>query len=180
MKAADIDAYRRDIVAMMKLAALSGTYGGLLSSAEDRAYMSRCRQLVRREGVALILTRDIGYHTSGWWKNPDFERCVHLSVSFFDPLTLQPAGFRRDDAAAWARLFFGDDMRKTWVEPPYTAEGKLRGVHHYRLFYDEHWESAIKPRGEVYSKELTEKGWKSFSELHGDDHNADPPQGMAP
>jgi hypothetical protein len=26
----------------------------------------------------------------------------------------------------------------------------------------------MKPRGEVYSQDFTEIGWKSFSEIHGD------------
>jgi hypothetical protein len=25
---------------------------------------------------------DIGAHTSGWWKNPDYEACWHLSISY--------------------------------------------------------------------------------------------------
>lgn len=41
-------------------------------------------------GLMTILTRDIGYHSSGWWKNPDFERCLHLSISFFHPIHRVP------------------------------------------------------------------------------------------
>jgi hypothetical protein len=37
-------------------------------------------------------------------------------------------------------------------------------VWHYRLFADPSW-AAIVPRGEVYSTELTEAGYLSFSEL---------------
>ena len=134
--------------------------------------------MVCREGVTLIYTRDTGHHSSGWWKNPDYERCRHLSVSFFDPLTMMPDGFKRDRALDWARLMFGDDVSKLWIEPPYTIDGKLRGVHHYRLFCDAGWQPII-PRGEVYSTEFTELGWKSFSEIHGGDHRYDPPLGPA-
>jgi hypothetical protein len=35
-----------------------------------------------------------------------------------------------------------------------------------RLFCDAGWQP-IKPRGEVYSRHLTEKGWRTFSEIHG-------------
>ena len=42
------------------------------------------------------------------------------------------------------------------------------GVYHYRLFCDEGWQP-LKPRGEVYTRDFIEKGWKSFSELHADD-----------
>lgn len=40
-----------------------------------------------------------------------------------------------------------------------------KGVYHYRLFCDEAWKP-IMPRGEVYSTQFTERGWKSFSDLH--------------
>jgi len=63
---------------------------------------------------------------------------------------------------------FCDDRRLLWIEPPYSPEGRRSDVHHYRLFCDEHWQP-IKPRGEVYSTDFTEKGWKSFSELHAND-----------
>jgi hypothetical protein len=34
------------------------------------------------------------------------------------------------------------------------------------VFCDERWQPIL-PRGEVYSREFTEKGWKSFSEMNG-------------
>ena len=61
---------------------------------------------------------------------------------------------------------FGDNRHWTWCEGPYTAEGKQCGVFHYRLFCDPAWQP-LKPRGEVYTREFTEAGWKSYSELHG-------------
>jgi len=61
---------------------------------------------------------------------------------------------------------FGDNRRWTWCEGPYTDEGKQCGVFHYRLFCDPAWQP-LKPRGEVYTREFTEAGWKSYSELHG-------------
>jgi hypothetical protein len=44
--------------------------------------------------------------------------------------------------------------------------GRQYDVHHYRLFADKQWRPLL-PRGEVYSKEFTERGWKSFGEIHG-------------
>lgn len=158
---------REKIVAALRLAALSGAYSGLIRTPDDEAYFRRCRAVDHHEGVALIFTRDTGHHMSGWWKNPDYERCFHLSVSFFDPETYQAAPFRHDAARAWARMFFRHDTRWVWVEPPYSPEGRARGVHHYRLFCDAGWQP-IKPRGEVYTKEFTEAGWRSFSEIHGE------------
>lgn len=34
-----------------------------------------------------------------------------------------------------------------------------------QVFCDPAWQP-LKPRGEVYTREFTEVGWKSFSELH--------------
>jgi len=147
-------------------AASTGFYMGLIRDARDKAYIDGCRQVDYRNGILLLFSRDVGHHSNGWWKNPDYERCWHLSVSFFDPQTLEPRQF--DSRLAWryARLMFGDDTRWCWIEPPFSAEGKLRGVHHYRVFADEDWQP-MKPRGEVYTKDFTEAGWKSFSEIHG-------------
>jgi len=121
---------------------------------------------LRDLAAIVILKRETGYHSGGWWKNPDYERCWHLSMSQRDPDTWESVP---PDMAFFQRLaeaFFGDDVRKTWLEGPYSPEGKRAGVWHYRLFCDEGW-NPIKPRGEVYSTEFTEAGWKSFSEIHG-------------
>lgn len=159
------------VVRAARLAAASGTYGGLIQTTDQLGYMARCTHHVlsrqTRNGVTLLFTRDVGHHTSGWWKNPDYERCWHLSVSMFDVETLQPDQFNSREAARWAKAFFHDGVRWLWVEPAYSLEGQVCGVHHYRLFCDPTWQP-LKPRGEVYSKEFTELGWKSFSELHGD------------
>lgn len=113
----------------------------------------------------LIYTRDTGHHTGGWWKNPEYERCFHLSISFCVNPTDQPLPYDRKEAQRLAEAFFESDVRKCWIEPPYTERGKIAGVHHYRLFCDEGWQPLI-PRGEVYTKQFTERGWKSFSDLH--------------
>lgn len=58
-----------------------------------------------------------------------------------------------------------ENRRLLWCEAPYSEQGKRNEVYHYRLFCDKNWQP-IMPRGEVYSKQFTELGWKSFSELH--------------
>lgn len=88
-------------------------------------------------------------------------------MSYREPDTGGRLAQRRDDTARWARLFFGEDLKKAWFEPPHSVEGKRCDVLHVRLFCDNNWQP-IKPRGEVYSTELTEVGWKSFSELGAD------------
>jgi hypothetical protein len=118
-------------------------------------------------GTRLIFSRDTGHHSSGWWKNPDYERCWHLSVSFHDPLTgaTAPKDIKLTDQ--WIKAFYGDDKRYVWSEPPYSDHGRAAGVWHYRVFCDPGWQPIV-PRGEVYSRELTEAGWLSFSELQSE------------
>lgn len=121
-------------------------------------YFESCRWWIVQYECMVIFTRDIGHHTCGWWKNPDYERCYHLSISF-------PGGKNKHALEKILDNLFGADKRKLWIEPPYSQQGKSMEVWHYRLFCDEFWQAII-PRGEVYSKELTEAGWKSYSEIH--------------
>ena len=139
----------------MMRTAQSGTYDGL---RPDDPYLENCRWWLERYECIAILTRDVGYHSSGWWKNPDYERCYHLSISF-------PGGMKRKHLEYILKELFHDDRRWLWCEPPYTEAGRQAEVWHYRLFCDPAWQP-LKPRGEVYTKEFTEAGWKSFSELH--------------
>lgn len=135
---------------------------GLFDGTEHTArYMYRCRHQCPNTHALLIFSRDTGHHTSGWWKNPDYERCYHLSISFED-------GHSRKMAERWCKALFGDHVAKLWIEPPYSPAGKARDVWHYRLFCDAGWEPLV-PRGEVYSKDWTPADWKSWSDLHGDD-----------
>lgn len=142
----------------MKRHAETGLFSGR-ESETNRPYFRHARSL-HKTGVCLIFTRDTEMHSCGWFKNPDYERCFHLSVSFFDPETMEDAPFNRTEADQWARLFFGDAVRLSWFEP-HVLPGK--DVGHYRVLCNPKWQP-IKPRGEVYSREFTEKGWQSWSE----------------
>lgn len=156
------------LVRFAKLRAQRGTYDGRVDPRNMRL-IKQCGHLfaINPEASArLIYTRDIGHHTSGWWKNPDYERCLHLSVSFCVNPTDAPLPFDRKEAFRIAEAFFCADVRKCWVEPPYSTEGKAADVHHYRLFCDEGWHPML-PRGEVYDKTFTKLGWRSFSDIHG-------------
>lgn len=121
-------------------------------------YIESCRWYIERIDAQVIMTRDIGYHTSGWWKNPDYERCYHLSIDY-------PGGMNLKKTEWLLNALFGHNRKLMWCEPPYSEHGKKLGVYHYRLFCDEAWKP-IMPRGEVYSTQFTERGWKSFSDLH--------------
>lgn len=138
----------------------SNIWGG---QSINTPYFRGARREHFKSGTVLILTRESGYHSSGWWKNPDYERCYHLSLSFFDPETGdQTRPFDRPLALLWLITFFGDNRRLLWEEPS-TGEINRIDVHHYRLFCNPAWEP-IKPRGEVYTRQFTERGWLSFSD----------------
>ena len=150
-----------EIVADLKLKAARIAFDGSQLTAH---VLDKCRYYDEGRGVLLLFTRDVGHHACGWWKNPEYERCFHLSLSFKDVESSEAAPHNKKLALEWLKLFFGQDRDKLWCEPPYTAVGKKLAVWHYRLFCNPAWEP-IKPRGEVYTREFTEAGWKSYSEL---------------
>lgn len=146
-----------------------GPYDGR-DTAANRRLIRLCTHFYRSrsadKAATLILTRDIGHHSGGWWANPDYERCWHLSLSARDPESWQVAPRATAFFEHLARAFFGEDSRLLWIEGPWSFEGRAADVWHYRLFCDPAW-APIKPRGEVYTRALTEAGWKSFSDIHG-------------
>jgi hypothetical protein len=131
----------------------------------DRPYLERCKGFCTQSGIVLIFSRDTGHHSSGWWKNPDYERCWHLSISLADPYTLERAPRSQKIHDHWVEAFYRDNARSVWTEAPFSDVGKKHDVWHYRLFVEPDWETVIVPRGEVYSKAFTEKGWLSYSDL---------------
>jgi hypothetical protein len=170
------DAGKERVVTELRLASLRGVYDGR-NTPWARRYIAACSAVHEASGTRLIFTRDSGAHSGGWWKNPDYELCKHLSLSFiaydWGRRDYGPRPQDRGKAAEWCELFFGRDAcRLLWVEPPFTPEGKAADVFHYRLFCDQAW-VPIKPRGEVYSRHLTEAGWKSWSDIHGAVDNGD-------
>lgn len=117
----------------------------------------------------LLISFDVGYHASGWWKNADYDRCLHISVSH--PLIDRPmvaktipealgGGLRpgyevepptEAEVWAWALAIFGPaDAPKAWIEPAASVFDPYRmpGIVHARLFYDDH--GPIQPQGEAY------------------------------
>lgn len=139
---------------------------GLFDGQTMTPYFNRARQFHEETGTMLLYTRESGYHSSGWWKNPDYERCYHLSISFWDVEAEIPRPFEPGLSRTWASAFFGAWTRYIWEESSVTH--KLRpgsaDVHHYRVFCDVMWKPII-PRGEVYTKEFIEEGWKSWSDV---------------
>jgi hypothetical protein len=154
------------VVVAMRAVAARGAFEGRLDTPRERAYLRACTRDDLETGARLIFSRDAGHHASGWFKNPDYERCWHLSMS---PLagrivTAEPRELARDVVLAWVRAFFADATRHVWAESPKSAAGLAAGVWHWRVFCDAAW-MPLAPRGEVYSSEFTEKGWRSASEV---------------
>ncbi len=155
---------KANIVSWVKSRAALGTYDGIMTP-RAKAYSDSCTAAYKPDGSILLFTRDEGMHECGWWKNPDYERCLHLSLSFRDPETGKPRPLDKDLSDEWIDLFFGPTKNLIWAEPPYYPEGKKNDVWHYRVFYAPGWVAPILPRGEVYSKDWTPKHWLSWSDL---------------
>jgi len=117
--------------------------------------------------VGILYSRDSNHHMGGWWKNPDYERCMHLSTSYRSPDGTILLPNDKSISGLLSRMLFGRHYKSAWVESPFSPDGKLHDVLHHRLFCDPSW-APILPRGEVYSSNLTSTGWRSFSEIHGE------------
>lgn len=157
----------------MRRVAKYGHYTGRIETPEQAAYFDRCRRVHLPTRCQIVFTRDIGMHDCGWWKNPDYNQCLHLSLSFFDwdgkpEGELHHAPQNRTVAKQWVDLFFGDWQRLLWAEPPVSDHGRRLDVWHYRVFVDPTFKAPLLPRGEVYTREFTARGWKSWSDLHGE------------
>lgn len=173
MKEATAERYRdhmRLVVPRLLRQANVSTWDGRTNPTDSPYFMS-CVTDDRATLTRLILTRDVGHHASGWLKNPDYERCYHLSMSTWGE---QGGAMAHTDHAdrtimgLWAKAVFDRDLRYAWVEGPKSPEGKLHDVWHWRLFCDEHWQPIL-PRKEVYSMDFTELGWRSASQVQEED-----------
>lgn len=137
---------------------------------EFTPYFRRARQIHEKTGTSLMFTRDKGMHSSGWFKNPDYDRCYHLSISFWDmetnPEQPAPRPYEHNLAQLWVNLFYGDWTRYVWTEST-ALESLPCEVWHYRVLCNPKWQPIV-PRKEVYSREFIEKGWQSFSDQRAD------------
>jgi hypothetical protein len=121
--------------------------------------------------VCLLLTRDRMHHSSGWWRNAEYEYCWHLSLSARDRLAFRAAeagqqpgstlGYEelpRDEVRYWTRLLFREHVDKLWNEPGggdprLSLEQAQRNalIWHLRLFLDPDSMEPFIPKGEVYT-----------------------------
>ena len=162
-----VEQHMRKLAQRIRRRAELGTWDGRRDPLTD-PYFRACVTDDSLSGTRLIFTRDIGHHTSGWFKNPDYERCYHLSLSSWDAPSGEPTNYLdRDMAMRWVEAIYSVDVRMAWREPAASPEGRERDVVHWRLFCDDHWQPIV-PRGEVYSLDFTELGWKTYSQVRAE------------
>lgn len=158
------------VAAEMKRWAMRGFYYGV----EPVEHLERFKALHLNTGTQLIFTRDRGMHSCGWLKNPDYEQCLHLSLSYwilpdglYNPALMHPSAWDGTTfrlTRKWIDAFFGEAKRYLWEESAKSPEGRKMEIRHYRVFCNPAWEPIL-PRKEVYNREFTEAGWKSYSEI---------------
>jgi hypothetical protein len=121
----------------------------------------------------ILCTFDYNYHGSGWFKNSEFEQCLHVSVSHphWDRSRVHVdktgqlgagAGARyagydletptEEECWEWGKAFFGEHAPKAWIEPAASVLDLYRSpnIVHLRLYYDEHLEPFM-PTAEPYA-----------------------------
>ncbi len=150
------------VVQSLRIRAASGVCTEAQVDMAD-PYFRRCNMDHYETGTRLCFTREAGYNAAGWWKNPDYDRCYHLSLSYRDPPTGESRPHDHDLSEKWCREFFGDAVRWIWTEPPHSDVGKRRDTWHFRLFCDPAWQP-LKPRSEVYTRRFTPAEWLSWSD----------------
>lgn len=123
--------------------------------------------------VSIAFSRDRGHHSSGWWRNAEYEYCWHLSLAAkaYDKTLTQRQWraaafehFPHDELRYWSQAFFGDDLKMAWLEPGGTDPNltpEARRIHatmwHVRVFMEPRLLDArgepfraCMPKGEVY------------------------------
>lgn len=150
------------LVTRMKRFAETGVWDGYTESL----YFIYARRMHDETRTSLVFTRDSGHHSSGWFKNPDYERCYHLSVGFWSfTLSRRPREYDHDLARVWVEAFFPRSTQYLWREGMVSKpDATMPEIFHYRVFCNPRWQPII-PRGEVYTRDFTEKGWESWSDI---------------
>lgn len=164
------DVQHRDLVLakrMMGQAARGWFTGDRQSLSKFRAMEDVIARTEPSLQIRLQITKDKQHHSSGWWRNAEYEYCWHLSMSAWDRAgalyTFGPRDDLREDLPKeeeryWAHAFFPNDFDKLWHEPgggdPETplVEARRRAAHlsHLRLFLDPITMEPFIPKGEVY------------------------------
>jgi hypothetical protein len=169
---------QRAIAGEMRAEASRGWYIGTMETLQAfgarRVVDSRAEpELV----VSILLTKDKMHHSVGWWRNAEYEYCIHASMA---ALTAEDAeahnrkirllsgtGFNIPkppyveipdlDLRSWAYAIFGEHVNKVWFEPggtdPRLTKEEAHGrsvMKHLRLFLEPETFQPFIPKGEVY------------------------------
>lgn len=141
----------------MKAKADEGWYTGDMESlVAHGAKYDVCGRTDHDLLIRLLLTKDRMHHSVGWWRNAEYEYCIHLSISAWhtpeEPEDIPPAEERY-----WTFAFFPRTYTMLWHEPGgtdprLTPEEKMKNRHfaHLRLFLDPETFEPFIPTGEVY------------------------------
>lgn len=158
--AATLDFRHGTDVALVRLSAVAQPWNGRgVTPASQRLVVPSVTDRDLR--ISMIYTYDTGTHESGWWKNSEYNACKHLSM-----VGMADGGYAKVppiDLAAWARVWFGEDFRKAWNEPPADHFDEYRDApasaftNHVRVFVDQEMNTII-PEGEVYTLKPFEDG----------------------
>lgn len=147
----------------LKLAAARGTT--LTFKNRIREYYQSCRGYHAPTGSVVVLTREEGYHSGGHWDSPEHERCVHLGLSFRDPLAPHRP-IARDKALTrqWLDAIFAGEQPFLFVEAPWTSGAKVTDTWHYRLFMAPDFDVPIIEKMPA-RPDWAPPHWKRFNEL---------------
>ena len=145
----------------MRMQAFGTPWDGLVNPESNRVLMSCFRRvpgIIDQDAlISVALTYDHGYHSSGWWKNSQFDECLHLSISVvghrkgtgFKSLKA-PEAATEAEVKAWLDLVFAPLHPKAliwlWEESGKTTTA----IRHFRLFFSKLTREPILPEGEVY------------------------------
>lgn len=124
-------------------------------------YYVNCKRVNTFRGVSTIVTRDVGLHSDGPWKNPDCERNLHLSVSFYNPATGRSVEHDSRVSSLIARRLFFPNMKLVWVQQAVSQLGRDKSVRHFHMWCDENWHP-IQPKLTVDPDELEKAGMTPF------------------
>lgn len=150
-----------DIVRDMRFKAFTNKWNG--TEAELRKILHVCRHQLPGITcpdalVTILLTYDYGHHACGWWKNSQYDECLHLSISISGhrkgsnfKMLREPEQVTAAELHAWSEAIFAplgpDVMKWLWLE----HGKKTKAIEHVRLFYSKITQEPILPTGEVYS-----------------------------
>lgn len=151
--------YSNDITEM-RFNAFANKWNG--SEAEIQRILPLCRRFMPGITcpdalITVLLTYDYGHHTCGWWKNSQYDECLHLSLSVSGhrkgtgfKMLREPEQVTAEELRAWSEAVFsplGSDVMK-WLWLEHGKEHKV--IEHVRLFYSKITRQPILPEGEVY------------------------------